>query len=59
MFILNKLNILNFEIALFTSGKSVGALRFLNMIIQLLPRKYSALSTLVWTLKEVLGALTF
>jgi hypothetical protein len=55
---LYKLNILNFEIALFASGKPVGALCLFDVIIQLFPREYSALSTLVRTLKEVLGTLT-
>ena len=57
MLVLNELNVLNFQIALVTNAKSVGALGLFDVLVQLLLCENSALSTLVGALEEILWAL--
>jgi len=57
MFVLDELNILDFQVAFVTNAKSIWAFGLFDVLVQLLLCKNSALSTLVWTLEEILWTL--
>ena len=57
MLVLNKLYILNLQIALIANTKPVGTLSLLDVLVQLFFSKNSALGAFVGALEEILGAL--
>jgi len=57
MLVLDKLNILNLQVALIANAKPVRTLGLLDMLVQLFFGKNSALGAFVWALEEILRAL--
>jgi hypothetical protein len=58
MLVLDKLNILNLQVAFIANTKPVWTLGLLNVLVQLFFSKNSALGAFVWALEEILRALT-